>query len=305
MDITVCFDRAAVRSRSVLIGDARLFLEKIRSIRKPDIRINVLLIRRLAKDLRRELRLQLLRSDRIDSRRIGVAALTRHSVERDVFKALACRRRCQPFGDLCFSHEIALPRRIGRIVELFRKGVERLTYEVSIRSLRRLRLKPCTVRRQRDAAVCRCVLDVQIAAFDLLRARFLVRIENARMTAVAVNRDVLVILLEDHTHMIGIAAALQGAEMAARKGIVIIFADSITVFIQHRIAILLIRPYGTVLQLEVDLALTKSKTMQTGIPVHHGDIDAACLAHGADVAVQFYNMAACCAILSIDKDLTR
>ena len=43
------------------------------------------------------------------------------------------------------------------------------------------------------------------------------RIEHARMAAVVVDRDVLVVLLEDHTPIAGIAAAFQRGEMAAGK----------------------------------------------------------------------------------------
>ena len=123
------------------------------------------------------------------------------------------------------------------------------------------------------------------------------------MTAVVIDRDVLVVVLEDHARMRGITAALQGGESTARKVIVVIFAKTAVVFIRS-VTVLLVVPYGTVLQLEVDLPLAEGKTGETGILIHHGDINAACVTHGANIADQIYSMAACRTILDIDKDLS-
>ena len=89
-------------------------------------------------------------------------------------------------------------------------------------------------------------MDVKAAALHRRRCRFIVLIEYACMTAVVIDRDVLVVVLEDHARMRGITAALQGSESTARKVIVVIFAKTAVVFIRS-VTVLLVVPYGTVL----------------------------------------------------------
>ena len=304
IDLNICigFDCAPVHIRAVLICDARILREMVGAIRQANICVDVLLIRICTENARRELGLRL---RRIDGRRIDIASLSVRPIKCDILDAFAGGRCRQTFGNLRLAREVPLARRIGRVPELIGKCVERCTYKIFFRSFCRLGFKSRAVRRQRNGASRLCILDAEIAAFQLRWPPAIVLIEHARMTAVVIDRDGFIVLLEDHARMIGVASALQGGETAARKGIVILFADSIMVFIRYGIAIFLIVPYGAVLQPEVDRSLAKGKTVESGVLIHHSDINPACRAHGADVAVNFYNMAACRAVLGVDKDLPR
>ena len=144
---------------------------------------------------------------RIGCRRIGIAALPAGCAERDVFKTLACGRCRQAFGDLDLAREVALVCCIGRIVDLLREGVERRTHEVLVRRLHGCSVQTSAVCCEGDGTVCRCLADRQIAADDVRRGTGFVGVEHLRMAAVAVDRDGLCILLENHARMIGIAAA--------------------------------------------------------------------------------------------------
>ena len=173
-------------------------------------------------------------------RRIDIAALPRRSIERNIFDAFAGRRCCQAFGDLRFTCEIAFVRRIGRVPELVGECIERRADKVLVRRFRRLRIETRAVRRQRDGAVCRCVLDAEVAALHRRRRCRLMRVEYPRIAAVVVDRDVLIVLLEDHPRIAGIAAAFQRGEMAAGKRD--LFENS------RGLIPILIVPHGTVRQ---------------------------------------------------------
>ena len=120
-------------------------------------------------------------------RRIDIAALSRRPVERNIFDAFAGRRCCQAFGDLRFTCEIAFAHRIGRIPELVGQRIERRADKVLVRRFRRLRIETRAVRRQRDGAVCRRVLDAEVAALHRRRRCRIMRVEYARIAAVVVD----------------------------------------------------------------------------------------------------------------------
>ena len=167
-----------------------------------------------------ELRLRLRIRLGIDRRRIGIAALAAGCAERDVFKTLACGGCRQAFGDLDLAREVALACCIGRIVELLRECVERCIHAVFVCCLRGLRIESGIVRREGDGTVCRRLADRQITADDVCRCSGFVGVEHLCMAAVAVDRDGLCILLENHARMIGIAAAREPRHTAALPRIV-------------------------------------------------------------------------------------
>ena len=165
--------------------------------------VNIFLIRSRAKEPLGELRLRL--SFRL--RRIDIAALPRRLVERDILNALARGRGRQTLGDLRLAREIPLVRCICRVPELIRKSVERCTDKVLVRRLCRLRIESRAVRRQRDGTARRCVLDAEVAALDRRWRCGIMLVEYTCMAAVIINRDVLVVFLEDHARIVGIVAA--------------------------------------------------------------------------------------------------
>ena len=285
-----------------MISDARLLGKLIGSVQQTHIRIGILLIERHARKARRERGLPL---RRINRRRIGVAALPCRFIEGNVSQTLACGRSRKPLGNLHFARKIALMRRICRIAELLRERIERFAHEVLFRRSGGIRLQSDAVCRQRDAAARCRILDDEVAAQYLLRLILIVFIEYARMTAVVVNGDVLIVLLEDQTCMRSVAAAPQRGETAAFKRIVELSADAVSGFLRYITFVKIILPYRAVLQPEVDLPFAKRQPLQAGVLIHHGYIDAARFAHSADVACQIYGMAARCAARSVDEDLSR
>ena len=64
-----------------------------------------------------------LRGRRIDGRRIDITALTCRFVERNILKTLTCRGRCQPLSNGHLASEVALARRICRVIELICESV--------------------------------------------------------------------------------------------------------------------------------------------------------------------------------------
>ena len=177
-------DNAGILIRSIVIGDRRILREAIGAIRLLDMRIDILLIRRRAEEARRERRLRLLRDGRrIDSGRIGIAALSARRVERDVLDALRCRRRRKTLGDGRLAHEIALAAHIRRVVELFRKGIQCCADEIFVCRFLRLRIEADAVRQHRDLAVCRRFLDGGRAAVDRRRRCSVVAVAHGRIAA--------------------------------------------------------------------------------------------------------------------------
>ena len=139
--------------------------------------------------------------------RIDIAALPRRLIERDILNALTRGRGRQTLGDLRLTREIPLVRRICRVPELIRKRVERCAHEVLVCGFCRLRIESRAVRRQRDGTARRCVLDAEVAALDRRWRCGIMLVEYTCMAAVIINRDVLVVFLEDHARIVGIVAA--------------------------------------------------------------------------------------------------
>ena len=146
---------------------------------------------------RGELRLGL-RHRRLDQRCIGIAASARRSVKRDIPNALRCGRRSKPLSNFHLAAQALLAVLIRCIIELVREGVQRRTHEILIFDERRVRTKTVAVRAQCDSASpCRLV-DDDIAALHLRWCSCFMRKENLRIANIVIDRDVLVILLEDH-----------------------------------------------------------------------------------------------------------
>ena len=150
---------------------------------------------------------------------IDITSLSRHPVKCNILDALAGSRCCQSLGDLRPACEIPLARRVGCVPELVGERIERCAHEILVRRRCRFRIETCAVRRQRDAAARRRILDMEVAALHRRRCRGIMRIEYARMSAVVVNRNILVVFLEDHACIIDIAAAPQSGKMAADEGL--------------------------------------------------------------------------------------
>ena len=148
-------------------------------------------------DLTLELRLLLF------VRRLGrrgvliVCALSCLSVVGDLTRPF-CGGGCESFVDLCRTCEFSLAVLVLRIGELVR---ERLEYrlDVAVRDARRL----CA---ERDVRVIRRTLDRDRAALDRRRRRRIVVKDEARVTAVVVDLDVLLALPHDAGFVRRIAA---------------------------------------------------------------------------------------------------
>ena len=144
---------------------------------------------------------------RIGGRRIDIAALSARPIECDILDTLTGGRGRQALGDLRLAREISLSRRIGGVPELVGERIERRTDEVLVRRRCRFRIETCAVRRQRNGAARRCVLDTEVAALDRRWRCSIMLVEYTCMAAVIINRDVLVVFLEDHARIVGIVAA--------------------------------------------------------------------------------------------------
>ena len=207
-------DNADTVGIRVIVIYRRILREPIRSVRLFHICVCVLLIRSRAKKTRREHCFRLFVAG-IRRSNVSVTSLSSRLIECDTFDTLARGRSRQAFGNLCFAREVPFACRIRRIPKLVGKRVKSIIHELFICSGRRLRIETRVVRRQRDGAACRCVLDAEVAAEHHRRRRSFVCVKHARIAAVVVDRDVLVVLLEDYACMIGSTAAFQRGEMAA------------------------------------------------------------------------------------------
>ena len=131
---------------------------------------------------------------------------------------------------------------------------------------------------------------MQVAALDRRRCRSVVLVEYTRIAAVTVNRDVLLVLLEDHACMGGVTAAREGRQTAAGKS----RGQSRT--------ILLVLPCCTVLQPQIECAIAEDKTIEVRCSSRQRSIHTAARINCGDIAVKHDFAAAGCAVLDIDID---
>ena len=179
-----------------------------------------------------------------------VNALAGILVKRDVFNALACRRRRKSFGDFYLARKIPLAVLVSAIPKFVRQCAERLIHEFLFGCrCSGSCIQTRAVRRHGNAAARLRMADQQRTADDLLWIGSVMPVERAHVAAVLIDSDGIGLVLENHSRTLGRSAADKRGDAAAPIG-----------FRQRR-ALVHVAPYGAVLQPHVECAVTVGKTL--------------------------------------------